>query len=228
MIGNEFHSTTTFTMFFMVLFFFTQSIDGENQEFRTRRSRLFSVSGDELWKHTKLQMRERKVNLEQRMSMVQNIATQYSIKHSQSMRKRQSKKQPSAPRRTTLASSAACEVKRKDFAPSHYGRLHEILGNSLFREELEELPEPPLDDPASGGDIIDGGIGASAKEDGVGVDANSTVVVPETQENQQGNLDPSFKETLQGDTSSQHINTSGDRTPLKNVSIAGFTEILDV
>lgn len=205
-----------------------QSIDGENQEFRTRRSRLFSVSGDELWKHTKLQMRERKVNLEQRMSMVQNIATQYSIKHSQSMRKRQSKKQPSAPRRTTLASSAASEVKRKDFAPSHYGRLHEILGNSLFREELEELPEPPLDDPASGGDIIDGGIGASAKEDGVGVDANSTVVVPETQENQQGNLDPSFKETLQGDTSSQHINTSGDRTPLKNVSIAGFTEILDV
>lgn len=71
------------------------------------------------------------------------------------------------------------EVKRKDFVLSYYGRLYEIFGNLFFREELEELFEFFFDDFVSGGDIIDGGIGVLVKEDGVGVDVNSIVVVLE-------------------------------------------------
>ncbi|XP_015748211.1 PREDICTED: uncharacterized protein LOC107328008 [Acropora digitifera] len=97
-----------------------QSTDGDHVQFPRRRNRLESVMEDDLWKRTRQQMRERKTKLEHRMSRVENIARQFSLKPAQSLQslsmRKKSNKYKTPPRRTTVASSAFSEEKRKELS----------------------------------------------------------------------------------------------------------------
>lgn len=97
-----------------------------------------SVSEQELWKYTKQHLEERKVNFEKRMSNVQNLARKYTIKHSQSVRKRAMKKPNAVPRRSTLASSAFSEAKRQqELTLKRSADLEDGCKKSLFLEQPE-------------------------------------------------------------------------------------------
>lgn len=98
-----------------------------------------SVSEQELWKYTKQHLEERKVNFEKRMSNVQNLARKYTIKHSQSVRKRAMKKPNAVPRRSTLASSAFSEAKRQqELTLKRSADLEDGCKKSLFLEPETE------------------------------------------------------------------------------------------
>ena len=119
-----------------------QAIDGtirrNAQVFR--RKRITSVSGKELWKCTRQHVEERKICFDKRMSQVQNIARRYTIKHSQSMRRR-AKEKAAVPRRSTMASSAANEAVKQEFVLKRNGCMQEEGRKELFRQELKEFSE---------------------------------------------------------------------------------------
>ena len=119
-----------------------QAIDGTNRRNlqAIRRKRIVSVSGKELWECTRQHVEERRIYFHKRMSQVQNIARRYTIKHSQSMRRR-AKEKAAVPRRSTMASSAANEAMKKEFALKRNGCIQEECRTELFRQEVKELTE---------------------------------------------------------------------------------------
>ena len=112
-----------------------QAIDGTN-----RRKRITSVSGKELWECTRQHVEERKIYFDKRMSQVQYIARRYTIKHSQSVRRR-AKEKAAVPRRSTMASSAANEAMKQEFVLKRNGCMQEECRKELFRKVEEELTE---------------------------------------------------------------------------------------
>ena len=112
------------------------------------RKRMASVSGKELWKSTRQHVEERKIYFEKRMSQVQSIARGYTIKHSQSMRRR-AKEKAAIPRRSTMASSAANEAIKQEFVFKRNGSMQEGCRKELFRQKVEELTEDEGDDEGS-------------------------------------------------------------------------------
>ena len=140
--------------------FLSQTTDGELKSPKVstrRRNRVTSVSGQELWKHTKLHMEERKIDFEKRLSKVQNIARNYSIKHSQSMRRRSKERPVFIPRRTTLAASAFSEAKRQELSLKHNGNLEEGFKKFLEEEFDEEQATLPVHNLRKSEDFFDGG-----------------------------------------------------------------------
>ena len=141
------------------MFVSTQTTDGELKSPKItvrRRNRLTSVSGQELWKHTKLHMEERKIDFEKRLCKVQNIARKYSLKHSQSVRRR-SKERAAIPRRTTLAASAFSEAKRQELSLKRSGSLEEGYRKFLLEDETDEgLATLPFDNLRKSEDSLDG------------------------------------------------------------------------
>lgn len=118
------------------------SVDGVNRHDlqSIRRKRIASVSGKELWACTRQHVEERKIYFDKRMSQVQNIARSYTIKHSQSMRRR-AKEKAAIPRRSTMASSAANEAMKQEFHLKRNGDLQEKCRKEPFRQEEEMLVE---------------------------------------------------------------------------------------
>ena len=139
-----------------------QAIDGHqrNLQMAVRRRRMASVSGKELWKCTRQHVEERKIDFDKRMSQVQNIARRYTIKQSQSLRRR-AKEKATIPRRSTMASSAANEAMKQEFASKRNGCRQEDCRKELFRQEVEESAEDEEKDDVK--DFLDGG-GASRDE----------------------------------------------------------------
>ncbi|KAL9959093.1 hypothetical protein ACROYT_G036176 [Oculina patagonica] len=120
-----------------------QAIDGEiqqNLQAAIRRKRMASVSGKVLWKSTRQHMEERKIDFDKRMSQVQSIARRYTIKHSQSLRRR-AKEKAAVPRRSTMAASAANDAMKQEFVLKRNGRLQEDCRKELFRPGVEESVE---------------------------------------------------------------------------------------
>lgn len=142
------------------MFVSTQTTDGELKSPKIstrRRNRLTSVSGQELWKHTKLHMEERKIDFEKQLSKVQNIARKYSLRHSQSVRRR-AKEKAAIPRRTTLAASAFSEAKRQELSLKHNGNLEEGYRKFLLEgESNEEAATLPVGNLRKSEDFLDGG-----------------------------------------------------------------------
>ena len=124
------------------VFSIEQAIDGANGGNMQviHRKRIASVSGKELWRCTRQHVEERKINFDKQMSQVQNIARRYTIKHSQSMRRR-AKEKAAVPRRSTMASSAANGAMKQEFGLKRNGCMQKECRNELFREEVQELTE---------------------------------------------------------------------------------------
>lgn len=119
------------------LFNTEQATDGDNLYNAVRRKRLVSVSGKELWKFTRQHVEERKINFDKRLSQVEKIARRYTIKHSQSMRRRAKEKAVIA-RRSTMAASASNEANRQEFIAKRNGRLQDDCRKELFQKVVEE------------------------------------------------------------------------------------------
>ena len=114
-----------------------QAIDGENVDYVVRRRRLVSISGKELWRSTKQRVEERKMDFDKRLSQVEKIARRYTIKHSQSVRRRAKEKAVVA-RRSTMAASASNEANRPEFITKRNGRFQDDCRRGLFQEVIEE------------------------------------------------------------------------------------------
>lgn len=189
-------------------------------------------------------MRERKTKLEHRMSRVENIARQCSIKPAQSlqslsMRKKNSKyKTP--PRRTTVGSSAFSEEIRKEFSLKRDGKLMGRNSDPVFREELEDSASPlvirPLTrfgDGGSTGEVFKRS-SEMIEEENEELEEDEVVFAPEKVETHQGSLGGKVHEKNPSSSfgakpeSSQHSNNKDDGRPVKRVSMYGFTESLDV
>lgn len=125
-----------------------QTIDGENLNYVVRRRRLVSVSGKELWRSTKQRVEERKIDFDKRLSQVEKIARRYTIKHSQSVRRKAKEKAVFA-RRSTMAASASNEANRQEFITKRNGRFQDR--GELFQKVIEES--------------VDGGSGEEYKDE---------------------------------------------------------------
>lgn len=225
------------------------AIDGENrrnQEKVIRRKRLVSVSGKELWKCTRQHVEERKINFDKRMSQVQNIARRYTIKHSQSVRRR-AKEKTAIPRRSTMAASAANEAMRQEFAMKRNGCLQEDCRKELFQQEVEELVEDEDNEPEKGyvKDFLDGRSAARGetfesemkeqREDderesisGSGIaSVKGDEPQAETKDQQQATSSEEGASLLE-DNSSHQVKKKDKEKPVKRVSLMEITEILDV
>ena len=128
-----------------------QAIDGENVDYVVRRRRLVSISGKELWRSTKQRVEERKMDFDKRLSQVEKIARRYTIKHSQSVRRRAKEKAVVA-RRSTMAASASNEANRPEFITKRNGRFQDDCRKGLFQEVIEESE-------------VDGGSGETNKDE---------------------------------------------------------------
>lgn len=221
------------------------SIDGENrrnQEIVIRRKRLVSVSGKELWKCTRQHVEERKIDFDKRMSQVQNIARRYTIKHSQSVRRR-AKEKSAIPRRSTMAASAANEAMRQEFAMKRNGCLQEDCMKELFQEEVEELVEDEDTEPEKGyiKDFLDGRSAARGetfesemkeqreddeRESGI-ASVKGDEPQAETKDQQQATSIEEGSSLLE-DNSSHQVKKKDKEKPVKRVSLLEITEILDV
>lgn len=152
----EFHFT------YMMLSFLKQATDGEDQVTFRRRNRMTSVSGQELWRHTKHQMEERKINFDKGMSKVQNIAKRYTIKHSQSLRKRAKERAVVIPRRSTMASSAFSEAKRQQLSLKRSANPQDSCRKMLFEEDVEGSATLRDNGLQRSQDFLDGGNSSGA------------------------------------------------------------------
>ena len=201
---------------------------------------------EDLWKHMRQHMRERKIKLEHRMSRVENIARECTIKSAQSLQslsmRKKASKYATPPRRTTVASSEFSEEKRKEFSLKRDGKRKGRESDSVFREELEDSASPLVIRSTRFGDFIDGGsIGEvfkrsseMIKEEDEELEEDEAVLAPEKDETQLG----SQGEEVHGKSpsnsfeakpeSSQHSNKKNEGGAVKSVSISGFTESLDV
>lgn len=231
-----------------------QAIDGENRhnvQAAIRRKRMASVSGKVLWKSTRQHVEERKIDFDKRMSQVQSIARRYTIKHSQSLRRR-AKEKAAISRRNTMAASAANEGMRQEFALKRNGRLQDDCRKELFRQEVEgsvedegnELKKEDVRDfldgrSASRGETSESGIKEeledNERESISGSDKASVkgdVLQAETgKKKEEGHAETKGHQqvTSNEDNSSQQVKKKDKGRPVKRVSLLDIgTDILDV
>ena len=216
------------------------SIDGVNRHDlqSIRRKRIASVSGKELWACARQHVEERKISFDERMSQVQNIARRYTIKHSQSMRRR-AKEKAAIPRRSTMASSAANEAMKQAFHLKRNGDLQEKCRKEPFRQQEEVLVEEEGNEEESeftkseGEDTVDGkythqGIVSESDKaqqitDDERASASRSGVAPV-----KGIL-LERKQEEHGQTKDQQQATSEDKgKSVKRVSLLDITEVLEV
>lgn len=223
-----------------------QAIDGANRRDlqAIRRKRIASVSGKELWACTRQHVEERKIYFDKRMSQVQNIARRYTIKHSQSLRKR-TKEKAAIPRRSTMASSAANEAMRQDFALKRNGCLQEESRKEFFQQEVEELAEEEGSEFTKGEieDLPDGKYahrGESSesekkqqlKDDEIKSKSDSGIasvkgIILERKQGEHGESKDQ-QQAASEDNSSQQVEVRDKGKRVKRVSLMDVTDILDV
>ena len=224
-----------------------QAIDGANSRNLQviTRKRMTSVSGKELWKCTRQHVEERKIYFDKRLSQVQSIARRYTIKHSQSMRRR-AKEKAVVPRRSTMASSAANEAMKQEFVLKRNGCMQEECRKELFRQGVEELTEDEGDEEGSEmtkgevEDSVDGKYGdrgeASESEQlnddertspsGSGVTSVKGIIL-ERQQEEHGESNVQQQAASEGNDSQQvEVRDKGKR--VKKVSLMDITDVLDV
>ena len=225
-----------------------QAIDGTNRHNlqAIRRKRMASVSGKELWECTRQHVEERRIYFDKRMSQVENIARRYTIKHSQSMRRR-AKGKAAVPRRSTMASSAANDAMKQEFVLKRNGCIQEESRKGLFRQEVKELTEDEGNEEGSEftkgevEDSVDGkyaqGREVSESDEthkltdgertrGSGVASVKGIILDREQE-KHGESKNKQQETSEGNDSRQvEVKDKGKR--VKKVSLIDVTDVLDV
>ena len=226
-----------------------QAIDGtirrNAQAFR--RKRVTSVSGKELWKCTRQHVEERKICFDKRMSQVQNIARRYTIKHSQSVRRR-AKEKATVPRRSTMASSVANEAMKQEFVLKRNGCMQEEGRKELFRQELKEFSEDEGNEEEcefTKGEVEDsvdgkyahGGEGSESvktqqfKDDertctsGSGVASLKGIILDRKQQKHESK---NKQQAASEGNDSQQVEVKNKGKPIKRVSLIDDTDVLDV
>jgi len=232
------------------LFNTEQVIDGANRRNLQAipRKRMASVSGKELWKCTRQHVEERKIYFDKRMSQVQNIARRYTIKHSQSMRRR-AKGKAAIPRRSTMASSAAHEAMKQELVLKRNGCMQEECRKELSRQEVEELTEDEGNEEGSEfttGEVEDSVDGKYAhrgeasesekaqqlKDDertstsGSGVASVKGIILERKQEEHSESKDQQQAASEGNDSQQVEVKDKGKR--VKRVSLMDVTDVLDV
>ena len=221
-------------------------IDGPNRRnLQTiRRKRMASVSGKELWECTRQHVEERKIYFDKRMSQVQSIARRYTIKHSQSMRRR-AKEKAAVPRRSTMASSAANEAMKQEFVLKRSGeeecrrelfRQEEVFVEEEGNQEGSEFTKDEVDDSVDGkyvhrGEAFESEEKQQLKDDestsrGSGVVSVEGIILERKQE-QHGE----FKDQQQAaseDNDSHQVELKDKGKRVKRVSLMDVTDVLDV
>ena len=221
-------------------------VDGPNRRnLQTiRRKRMASVSGKELWECTRQHVEERKIYFDKRMSQVQSIARRYTIKHSQSMRRR-AKEKAAVPRRSTMASSAANEAMKQEFVLKRSAeeecrrelfRQEEVFVEEEGNQEESEFTKDEVDDSVDGKYVHRGEASESEekqqlKDDestsrGSGVVSVEGIMILERKQEQHGE----FKDQQQAASEDNHhqveLKDKGKR--VKRVSLMDVTDVLDV
>lgn len=102
-----------------------------------------SVSGKELWAHTRQHVEERRISFDKQLSKVQSLARQYTIKHSQSVRRR-AKERAAVPRRTTMASSTFSEAARQELSLKRMENFQDGRSKAVIDKEQEKSSSPLL------------------------------------------------------------------------------------
>lgn len=228
-----------------------QAIDGTNRRNlqAIHRKRIASVSGKELWECTRQHVEERRIYFDKRMSQVQNIARRYTIKHSQSMRRR-AKEKAAVPRRSTMASSAANEAMKKEFALKRNCCIQEECRTELFRQEVEELTEDEGNEEGSeftkgevedsvdgkyalGGEDSDTDKMRQLKDDertrrtsGSGVASVKGIILDRKQEKHSESKNK--QQAASEGNDSQQVEVMDNGKPVKRVSLIDITDVLDV
>ena len=131
--------------------------DGQDEVFARRRDRMTSVSGQALWAHTRQHVEERRISLDKRLSKVQSLSRQYTIKHSQSVRRR-AKGRAAIPRRTTMASSTCSEAVRQELSLKRMENFQDGRSKAVFDKELEKSSSTQRNGFKKYVDIFDGGM----------------------------------------------------------------------
>lgn len=214
-----------------------QAIDGTNRRNlqAIRRKRIASVSGKELWECTRQHVEERRIYFDKRMSQVQNIARRYTIKHSQSMRRR-AKEKAAVPRRSTMASSAANEAMKKEFALKRNGCIQEECRTELFRQEVEELTEDEGNEEGSEftkgevEDSVDGkyALGGEDSDSDKMHQLNDDKRTRRTSGSGVASESKNKQQAASEGNDSQQVEVKDNGKPVKRVSLIDITDVLDV
>ena len=214
-----------------------QAIDGTNRRNlqAIRRKRIVSVSGKELWECTRQHVEERRIYFHKRMSQVQNIARRYTIKHSQSMRRR-AKEKAAVPRRSTMASSAANEAMKKEFALKRNGCIQEECRTELFRQEVEELTEDEGNEEGSEftkgevEDSVDGkyALGGEDSDSDKMHQLNDDKRTRRTSGSGVASESKNKQQAASEGNDSQQVEVKDNGKPVKRVSLIDITDVLDV
>ena len=138
--------------------------DGQDDVFARRRDRMTSVSGKALWAHTRQHVEERRISFDKQLSKVQSLARQYTIKHSQSVRRR-AKERAAVPRRTTMASSTFSEADRQELSLKRMENFQDGRSKAVVDKELEESSSPLLNRFKKYVDIFDEGMAPGRSSD---------------------------------------------------------------
>ena len=204
-----------------------------------------SVSGEELWECTRQHVEERRIYFDKRMSQVQNIARRYTIKHSQSMRRR-AKVKAAVPRRSTMASSAANEAMKQEFVLKRNGCIQEECRKELFRKVEEELTEDEGNEDGSEftkGEVEDSVDGKYVQERKVSESDNTQQLKDYERTSANGSSVASLKgiilEEKDGEyknkqqaasegNNSQQVEVKDKGKRVKRVSLINVTDVLDV
>lgn len=224
-----------------------QAIDGTNRRNlqAIRRKRVTSVSGKELWECTRQHVEERRIYFDKRMSQVQNIARRYTIKHSQSMRRR-AKEKAAVPRRSTMASSAANEAIKQEFVLKRNGCIQEECRKELFRQEVKELTEDEGNEEESEftkgevEDSVDGKYAQVSESDETqqlkddqrtstsdsGIASVKGIILDRKQEKHGESKHK--QQAASEDNDSQQVEVKDKRKRVKRVSLIDTTDVLDV
>lgn len=134
--------------------------DGQDDVFARRRDRMTSVSGKALWAHTRQHVEERRISFDKQLSKVQSLARQYTIKHSQSVRRR-AKERAAVPRRTTMASSAA----RQELSLKRMENFQDGRSKAVIDKEQEKSSSPLSNRFKKSVDIFDEGMAPGRSSD---------------------------------------------------------------
>ena len=138
--------------------------DGQDDVFARRRDRMTSVSGKALWAHTRQHVEERRISFDKQLSKVQSLARQYTIKHSQSVRRR-AKERAAVPRRTTMASSTFSEAARQELSLKRMENFQDGCSKAVIDKEQEKSSSPPLNRFKKYVDIFDEGMAPGRSSD---------------------------------------------------------------
>lgn len=138
--------------------------DGQDDVFARRRDRMTSVSGKALWAHTRQHVEERRISFDKQLSKVQSLARQYTIKHSQSVRRR-AKERAAVPRRTTMASSTFSEAARQELSLKRMENFQDGRSKAVPDKEQEKSSSTDGNGFKKYVDIFDGGMAPGRSSD---------------------------------------------------------------